>query len=94
MQHRIRIPSIGGDDEEDLEVVSLEVAAGDEVDEGDVLLTFSGAEGEGEVVAPAAGRVAELRVEEGDVVSVGDLVVILSAGEEGDADPGDSGAEP
>ena len=56
----------------------LLVAVGDEVAEGADLLLLESMKMEIPVAAPAAGRVAEIRVEEGETVSEGQLLLVLA----------------
>ncbi|WP_240756713.1 biotin/lipoyl-binding carrier protein [Roseicella aquatilis] len=56
----------------------LLVAVGDEVDEGADLLLLESMKMEIPVAAPAAGKVAEIRVEEGETVSEGQLLLVLA----------------
>ena len=49
-------------------------AAGDEVDEGDTLVILESMKMEIPVLAESAGVVAEIAVNEGDVVQEGDLI--------------------
>jgi pyruvate dehydrogenase E2 component (dihydrolipoamide acetyltransferase) len=62
---------------EEASVVALHVAAGDRVAAGDVLLEVETDKALSEIVAPAAGTVAEVLVAEGDTVAVGTLLVRL-----------------
>lgn len=56
----------------------LLVTVGDEVAEGADLLLLESMKMEIPVSAPAAGRVAEIRVEEGETVSEGQLLLVLA----------------
>ena len=66
-------------------IISVDVAVGDEVTEGALLVILEAMKMEHRVVAPFAGTVVEVRVAEGDGVSNGDLLVVVDAGEEGEA---------
>ncbi len=54
------------------------VRAGDEVQEGDVVLIMEAMKMETEVRATHSGQVAELLVSEGDSVSAGDAIMSLA----------------
>jgi acetyl-CoA carboxylase biotin carboxyl carrier protein len=56
----------------------LLVAVGDEVAAGADLLLLESMKMEIPVIAPAAGRVAEIRVEEGEIISEGQLLLVLA----------------
>jgi biotin carboxyl carrier protein len=58
-------------------VVSVAVAAGDEVAEGDRLLTIEAMKMQNEVRAPRAGRVAKVSVEAGQAVATGAVLLGL-----------------
>ncbi|MDW7547680.1 sodium-extruding oxaloacetate decarboxylase subunit alpha [Pseudoalteromonas peptidolytica] len=59
-------------------IFKLMVRAGDEVQEGDVVLVMEAMKMETEVRATHSGRVAELLVSEGDSVSAGDAMMSLA----------------
>jgi biotin carboxyl carrier protein len=59
-------------------VVSIVVAAGEDVAEGDTLLLLESMKMEIPVLAENGGTVAEIRVTEGDVVQEGDVLVVLA----------------
>ena len=59
-------------------VVSIAVAADDEVAAGDTLLLLESMKMEIPVLAENGGTVAEIRVTEGDVVQEGDVLVVLA----------------
>jgi dihydrolipoamide dehydrogenase len=85
----VKVPDIG--DFTDVPVVSVLVAVGDTVAKEDPLIELESDKATMEVPSPAAGKVTEIRVSEGDKVSQGTLIVVLEAVEEG-ASPG--GVEP
>jgi len=58
-------------------ILDVEVAVGDEVAAGDVLLVLEAMKMENDVVADSAGTVAEIAVGEGDSVDMGDTLVRL-----------------
>ena len=59
-------------------VLKLAVGEGATVSAGDVLVVLEAMKMEHELVAPAAGTVAELRVAEGDQVDAGSALAIIS----------------
>jgi acetyl-CoA carboxylase biotin carboxyl carrier protein len=59
-------------------VVSIVVSVDAEVAPGDVLLLLESMKMEIPVLAETGGTVAEIRVEEGDVVQEGDVMVVLA----------------
>ena len=58
-------------------IIRVDVAPGQQVKEGDVLLIIEAMKMENEVLAPAAGTVKEVTVAAGARISEGDLLVIL-----------------
>ncbi len=64
----------------------VEVAAGDEVEEGDLLFILEAMKMEHEVVAEKSGVVAEILVKEGDTVDIGEALLAF-VGEKGSAAP-------
>ncbi|MEE4639146.1 MAG: 2-oxo acid dehydrogenase subunit E2, partial [Wenzhouxiangella sp.] len=94
-RREIRVPDIGDFDQ--VPVIEILVAAGDTVDAEQSLITLESDKATMDVPSPAAGKLVELKVAEGDKVSEGDLIGVLeaasSAGEEGasseDAGPGE-----
>jgi acetyl-CoA carboxylase biotin carboxyl carrier protein len=59
-------------------VLSVDVAAGQPVDAGATLLILESMKMEIPVLSEAAGVVAEIKVEPGDVVQEGDVLVVLA----------------
>jgi acetyl-CoA carboxylase biotin carboxyl carrier protein len=58
-------------------VWKIEVAVGDQVDDGDIVAILESMKMEMPVEAEDSGKVAEIRVEEGQSVSEGDVLVVL-----------------
>jgi len=58
-------------------VWKIEVAIGDEVDEGDTVVILESMKREMPVEAEDPGKVAEIRCEEGQSVQEGDVLVVL-----------------
>ena len=76
----IKVPDIG--DFSDIPVIEVLVAAGDEVNAEDGLVTLESDKATMEVPAPVAGVIVELRVQLDDTVSEGDIVAVIDAADE------------
>lgn len=63
---------------EEVEVVAVEVAAGDTVAEGDVLLEIATDKANMDITAPAAGTIGEVLVAEGDIIAVDVVLVVMN----------------
>ena len=88
----VKVPDIG--DFTDVPVIEILVAPGDEVAPEDALITLESDKATMDVPSPAGGVVKELKVEVGDTVSMGSLILMLEgAAEEGGA-PEPPPAEP
>jgi pyruvate dehydrogenase E2 component (dihydrolipoamide acetyltransferase) len=90
---QVKVPDIG--DFTGVPVIEILVAVGDEVEAEQGLVTLESDKATMEVPAPHAGVVEELLVEEGDEVSEGDPVAVISGGsiDDGEQDTGESGGE-
>jgi len=89
---QVKVPDIG--DFTDVPVIEVLVAVGDEVEAEQSLITLESDKATMEVPAPHAGVIEELLVEEGDKVSEGTVVVVISdeSGDEGEGG-GDKGED-
>ncbi|AHG04343.1 carbamoyl phosphate synthase [Halobacterium sp. DL1] len=58
-------------------ILSVDVAEGDEVEPGDVLVVLEAMKMENDVVASHGGTVTQVTVEEGDSVDMGDVLVVI-----------------
>jgi dihydrolipoamide dehydrogenase len=87
MAIEIRVPDIG--DFKDVPVIEVLVKPGDSVKKEDSLLTLESDKATMEVPSSHAGTVKELRVEVGDKVSQGTVIVVLDAAAGADAPPPD-----
>ncbi|WP_405239336.1 dihydrolipoyllysine-residue acetyltransferase [Lentisalinibacter orientalis] len=87
-RRRVEVPDLGDFDEVD--VIEVHVAEGDEVAEEDPLLTLETDKASMDVPSPAAGRVAEVVVSVGDKVSSGDEILTLLTGEGAGGDGGEA----
>ena len=81
----IRVPDIG--DFDDVEIVEVLVSVGDRVQVEDSLVTLESDKASMEIPSPQAGVVTELKVNLGDRVSEGALLVVLSPDAELTAEP-------
>jgi pyruvate dehydrogenase E2 component (dihydrolipoamide acetyltransferase) len=80
-RRRVDVPDLGDFDEVD--VIEVHVAEGDEVAAEDSLLTLETDKASMDVPSPAAGRVAEIAIGVGDKVSSGDEILTLLTGGDG-----------
>lgn len=77
----IKVPDIGG--AEGVEIIELCVAVGDQVEEEQSLCVLESDKASMEVPSPRAGEVVEWLCKEGDTVSEGDELLIISAADNG-----------
>ncbi len=68
----IRVPDLSGSS--DVLIIEIGVAAGDEVNEEDPLITLESDKASMDVPSPYKGKLLELTVKEGDTVSEGDVI--------------------
>ncbi|MEG5977853.1 pyruvate dehydrogenase complex dihydrolipoyllysine-residue acetyltransferase [Enterobacter hormaechei] len=88
----VNVPDIGGDE---VEVTEILVKVGDTVAAEQSLITVEGDKASMEVPAPFAGTVKEIKINTGDKVSTGSLIMIFEvAGAEGAAAPAKAEAAP
>lgn len=83
MSKEILVPDIG--DFDDVEIIEVLVSPGDTVQAEDSLITVESDKASMEIPAPEAGVVKELKVNVGDRVSEGSLMLILEPAETADA---------
>ncbi|KPK04226.1 MAG: dihydrolipoamide dehydrogenase [Betaproteobacteria bacterium SG8_39] len=74
----VKVPDIG--DFKDVEVIEVLVKAGDAVDKEQSLITLESDKATMEIPSPAAGVVKALKLQLGDKVSQGSLILLLEAG--------------
>lgn len=87
----VNVPDIGGDE---VEVTEIMVKVGDKVEAEQSLITVEGDKASMEVPAPFAGTVKEIKINTGDKVSTGSLIMVFDvAGEAGAAAPAAAKAE-
>lgn len=88
----VHVPDIGGDE---VEVTEIMVKVGDTVAAEQSLITVEGDKASMEVPAPFAGTVKEIKINTGDKVSTGSLIMVFEvAGAEGAAAPAKAEAAP
>ncbi len=63
------------------EIVEVHVSPGDEVEEGDLLLTIETDKATNEMPSPYSGEIASIEVQAGDVVEVGAVLLTFADGE-------------
>lgn len=76
----VQVPDIGGF--KDVDVIDVLVSAGQQLERDAPLITLETEKATMDVPAPQAGRVVELRVNKGDKVSQGSVILILEAADE------------
>ncbi|MBK1619262.1 hypothetical protein CKO42_12610 [Lamprobacter modestohalophilus] len=73
------------------EIVEINVAVGDQIEEGETVLAAETDKATTEIPSPYTGTVERIAVETGDQVRVGDLLMTVSG--DGDGDDGDDGGD-
>jgi pyruvate dehydrogenase E2 component (dihydrolipoamide acetyltransferase) len=71
------VPDIGSEDKVD--VIEIAVAVGDQVEEGDTLLTLESDKAAMEIPSSHTGKILEILVSEGDKLGTGDKVAVIEA---------------
>ncbi|NYS59931.1 pyruvate dehydrogenase complex dihydrolipoyllysine-residue acetyltransferase [Vreelandella salicampi] len=79
----IRVPDLSGS--ADVPIIEIGVAAGDEVNEEDPLITLESDKASMDVPSPYKGKLLELTVNEGDTVSEGDVIGYIEVASAGGA---------
>lgn len=88
----VKVPDIG--DFDAVPVIGIMVSPGDTVAVEDPLIELESDKATMEVPSPAAGKVVEIKVKEGDEVGEGALILTLEAEGEAGGDSGSGGQEP
>jgi pyruvate dehydrogenase E2 component (dihydrolipoamide acetyltransferase) len=88
----IKVPDLGGS--ENVEIIEVAVAEGDEVAEEDTLITLESDKASMDVPSPYGGKLVSLTVKEGDTVSEGDVIGTMEIAGEGGDDSGEHEPEP
>ncbi|SFE37143.1 pyruvate dehydrogenase E2 component (dihydrolipoamide acetyltransferase) [Roseivivax sediminis] len=92
MTTEVKVPDIG--DFDDVPVISVLVSVGDTIAEEDPLIELESDKATMEVPSSHAGKVAEIKVSEGDKVSKGSVILLVEAADdESGGDEGGGGAE-
>jgi pyruvate/2-oxoglutarate dehydrogenase complex dihydrolipoamide acyltransferase (E2) component len=92
-QIQVLVPDIGDFDE--VEVIEVLVGKGDRVEVEDSLITLESDKATMEIPSPAAGRVEEVSVQLGDLVSEGSALLVLEVAEDAvPAEPESAEPEP
>ena len=73
----VQVPDIG--DFKDVDVIEVLVSAGQTIAKDDPLITLETDKASMDIPSPAAGKVQELKIETGDKVSEGSLILLLEA---------------
>ena len=81
MARAFKLPDLGEGIHEG-EVITVLVSVGDQVEEGDSILEVETDKAAVEIPSPYTGRVLEIKVQPGQVVKVGDVLITFSNGEE------------
>ena len=75
----VSVPDIGG--AENVDVIEVCVAVGDEVSEGDSIIVLESDKASMDIPAPASGKVLSIAIKEGDKVSEGAAILVLASGD-------------
>ena len=87
----VKVPDIG--DFSDVPVISILVSVGADVVAEDPLIELESDKATMEVPSPAAGKVTQINIAEGDSVSEGTLIMVLDSADTGAAEDAPQGAE-
>jgi pyruvate dehydrogenase E2 component (dihydrolipoamide acetyltransferase) len=82
---QVLVPDIGGF--KDVDVIDVLVKAGQQIDKETPMVTLETEKAAMDVPAPAAGRIAEVKVKKGDKVSEGSVILLLESTAQSAADP-------
>jgi len=90
MAKELKLPQIS-EDADSAQVSEILVSEGDTIKEEQSIIAVETDKASVEVPATAGGTVKEIKVKEGDEISVGDVILILEDDEEDDEDQGNDG---
>lgn len=88
---QVLVPDLSGAN--DVDVIEVLVSEGDEISEGDSLITLETDKASMEVPAPKGGKVVSMKIKEGDQVNEGDLLLELEVSGGGAAAPAPAAQE-
>jgi pyruvate dehydrogenase E2 component (dihydrolipoamide acetyltransferase) len=91
MARVFKLPDLGEGVHEG-EVLSVHVSQGQQIAEGDLILTIETDKAAVEIPSPFSGKVAQIMVAAGDIVNVGDVLMTFDAAAEGPVDGATPGA--
>ncbi len=81
MARSFQLPDLGEGVHEG-EVLAVHVTSGQEVKEGDIMLEVETDKAAVEIPSPFTGTVTDVRIEPGDIVTVGQVLIVFSDGQE------------
>ena len=79
MAFQFKMPDIGEGIPEG-EIVKIDIKVGDTIQEDDILFEVQNDKSVEEIPSPVSGKVLEVRVQEGTVARVGDIIVVIDDG--------------
>ena len=88
----VKVPDLGGF--ENVEIIEVLVAPGDEIQVEDSLVTVESDKASMEIPASQAGVIKSLKVKMGDKISEGDVLLVIEAGEQVVAETAEEPSEP
>ena len=88
----VKVPDLGGF--ENVEIIEVLVAPGDEIQVEDSLVTVESDKASMEIPASQAGVIKSLKVKIGDKISEGDVLLMIEAGEQAAAETAEEPSEP
>ena len=87
----IPVPDIGG--AENVDVIEICVAVGDEISADDALVVLESDKASMDIPSPVAGKVVGITIKEGDKVSEGDAIIELEVGADSSEEPASDSAK-
>ena len=79
MAFQFKMPDIGEGIAEG-EIVKIDIKVGDTIQEDDILFEVQNDKSVEEIPSPVSGKVLEVKVQEGTVARVGDIIVVIDDG--------------